>query len=175
MNHLEPAEIEQFVDGELDAAASAAVREHLQVCAACRGYSERLETYGRLLRSPDAHAGAAADTDEFVTAVMQRIAESPAHLAASKEGPAPNGSKRTRPLFLACRDYLLPAFGAAFAIVIIIVRPLAPQSATSTGSDQTHSSIPASVTTRELLLDGLGDNDSSGPFSFSELLTLEGQ
>lgn len=63
--------LDEYLDGELDAPARAAVETHLSGCAACRGEldgSRRLE--GLLLRA--APGGAAPDADRFLVAVRAR-------------------------------------------------------------------------------------------------------
>lgn len=73
MTHEEIREgLSDWLDGELDAAASSETEAHLAACAACRGDAARLRALGRALFRAPAPADPRA-TEAFVARVMARV------------------------------------------------------------------------------------------------------
>jgi hypothetical protein len=89
----EDARLDEYMDGELDAAARAAVDGHLAACAACRAELERLGKLEALLKRVP--AGAPPDAERFLAGVRSR-------------------SRRPFPWRLAAAAAVLLAVGALF-------------------------------------------------------------
>lgn len=64
--------LSEWLDGELDASASAAVSAHVGACPACAGAAERLRRLGPVLFRPSAPADPRS-TEAFVARVMARV------------------------------------------------------------------------------------------------------
>jgi anti-sigma factor RsiW len=64
--------LSEWLDGELDASASAEVSAHLDACPSCRGESERLRRLGPALFKASAPPDPRS-TEAFVARVMSRV------------------------------------------------------------------------------------------------------
>ncbi|MBI5201282.1 MAG: zf-HC2 domain-containing protein [Elusimicrobia bacterium] len=133
MKHDEIRErLHEYADGELDAAAAAAVAEHLAECSECRAV---LDAWKRL--SQNLFQALPAPEEAFVGRVMARIAEEELEL---DRAPSSGGW------------WLVPAFAAA-AVVSLMWWPGQTSAAEDPLSDETAWELSAQPTQAEDVLD----------------------
>jgi anti-sigma factor (TIGR02949 family) len=68
----ESKRLQEYFDGEVDAAAAAQIRRHLENCAECQGELQALERVRNLLRGPAARVAAPAEVRARLAAALDR-------------------------------------------------------------------------------------------------------
>ncbi len=68
--------LSEFIDRELDPETMGKIREHLQVCRACRRFTESLEKTSRILRSDPSYPMPEKAAQELMTTLRKEYRRS---------------------------------------------------------------------------------------------------